>query len=261
MRRASLYSSSNRSRAAARSGAAPDDVPPAPGKEPAVAAGNAAAPDAAAAPKPGRVARLRGLARRSERLLMLCAGALIAVAIVYGNSLLHPQSRELSQKDVDGAVMHTLETKTLPSQAAQVRTTRSATRSSACASSSAPMAMARIRARRRHRRRDRRQGDHPHQPARLSSAPSASASCSPTAPNRRRRSSRLSRRTTSPCCRPRPSPTICAGDVALDERPGAGRRGLAVGFPFGIGPSVTSGVVSGLRREYRSPKASACSPI
>jgi S1-C subfamily serine protease len=29
---------------------------------------------------------------------------------------------------------------------------------------------------------------------------------------------------------------------------------IAVGFPFGIGPSVTSGVISGLRREYRSPE-------
>jgi S1-C subfamily serine protease len=29
---------------------------------------------------------------------------------------------------------------------------------------------------------------------------------------------------------------------------------IAVGFPFGIGPSVSSGVVSGLRRQYESPE-------
>ena len=29
---------------------------------------------------------------------------------------------------------------------------------------------------------------------------------------------------------------------------------IAVGFPFGIGPSVSAGVVSGLEREFRSPE-------
>jgi S1-C subfamily serine protease len=33
-----------------------------------------------------------------------------------------------------------------------------------------------------------------------------------------------------------------------------GDRVIAIGFPFAIGPSVSSGVVSGLRREYLSPE-------
>jgi serine protease DegQ len=33
-----------------------------------------------------------------------------------------------------------------------------------------------------------------------------------------------------------------------------GDQVFAVGFPFGIGPSLTAGVVSGLRREFRSPE-------
>jgi S1-C subfamily serine protease len=37
-----------------------------------------------------------------------------------------------------------------------------------------------------------------------------------------------------------------------DLSPGDGV--VAIGFPFGIGPSVSSGVVSGLKREFRSPE-------
>ena len=38
------------------------------------------------------------------------------------------------------------------------------------------------------------------------------------------------------------------GDLAL------GDQVIAVGYPFGIGPSVSAGVVSGLKRNYVSPQ-------
>ena len=33
-----------------------------------------------------------------------------------------------------------------------------------------------------------------------------------------------------------------------------GEHVTAIGFPFGIGPSVSHGVISGLKREYRAPE-------
>ena len=36
---------------------------------------------------------------------------------------------------------------------------------------------------------------------------------------------------------------------------------FAIGFPFGIGPSVSAGVVSGLRREYRAPQGQVLSEL
>jgi S1-C subfamily serine protease len=45
-----------------------------------------------------------------------------------------------------------------------------------------------------------------------------------------------------------PATLRSAADLAL------GDRVMAVGFPFGIGPSVSAGVVSGLGREYVSPE-------
>ena len=44
------------------------------------------------------------------------------------------------------------------------------------------------------------------------------------------------------------------GHASIDHRSAPGDEVVAVGFPFGIGPSVSSGVISGLRREYRSPQ-------
>lgn len=45
-----------------------------------------------------------------------------------------------------------------------------------------------------------------------------------------------------------PATLRSTGDLAV------GDKVVAVGFPFGIGPSASAGVVSGLRREYQSPE-------
>ena len=49
--------------------------------------------------------------------------------------------------------------------------------------------------------------------------------------------------------------TCIPATLRAHRRPAARRqRWSAVGFPFGIGPSVSAGVISGLKREYRSPE-------
>lgn len=47
---------------------------------------------------------------------------------------------------------------------------------------------------------------------------------------------------------------IVAATMRSSDQLRPGEQVFAVGFPFGIGPSVTSGVVSGLKREYLSPE-------
>jgi len=200
------------------------------------------------------MARVRHAIRRSERLLMLGAGALIAVAIVYGNSVLHPQSRELTQEDIDGAVMHTLETKMLPSQAARAY---EAIRNSVV----------------RVREFEQADGDTDDTESgvgtgvvivdkgiiltNLHVVSSAKRVGVVFADGTESEATIIS-------TQPENDLAVLQAKTIPDDLPAATLRStsdlalgdevVAVGFPFGIGPSVTSGVVSGLRREYRSPE-------
>ena len=251
MRRPSLYSSSNRSRNTARPAPASNASSSSTTDQTAPAAAVAAAPPAK---KPGPIARLRNVVKRSERVLMLGAGALIAVAIVYGNSLLHPAARELTQEDIDGAVMHTLETKTLPSQAARAY---DAIRNSVV----------------RVREFERADGDSEDTEAgvgtgvvivdkgiiltNLHVVSSAKRVGVVFADGTESEATIIS-------TQPENDLAVLQAKTIPDDLPAATLRStsdlalgdevVAVGFPFGIGPSVTSGVVSGLRREYRSPE-------
>jgi S1-C subfamily serine protease len=56
---------------------------------------------------------------RYERPLLVAAGGLFALLLVSIYAGMHPAPREITQRDIDAAVLHTLETKPLPSAAAR----------------------------------------------------------------------------------------------------------------------------------------------
>jgi S1-C subfamily serine protease len=245
MRRVSLYSSSNRSRKPhdGASATPPSATPPA-----------APVPTPAAPVRAGRIARVRAFFQRRERLLTLAAGALIALAIVYGNDALHPAARALTQEDIDGAVMHTLETKTLPSQAARAY---EAIRGSVV----------------RVREFERADGDNDDTESGVGTgvvivdkgiiltnlhvvstakrvgvvfADGTESEATIIATQPENDLAVLQAKTIPD--------DLAAATLRSTRDLSLGDEVITVGFPFGIGPSVTSGVVSGLRREYRSPE-------
>ena len=100
MKRAALYSSTPRPGAGRQTPGGPSSERP---------------------PEPRRPlkTRLRAFGARFERTLIFAAGALIAAIAVGGFLYFQPAPRELAQEDIDAAVLHTLENKTLPSRAAK----------------------------------------------------------------------------------------------------------------------------------------------
>jgi len=102
MKKAALYSNSSRARKPAGSSSDGAAAPPEP------AAG------ASPPPPPGRMRRFY---RRFERPILLVAGALFAVALVVTYARTRPAAPEYTQKDIDAAVLHTLENTALPSMA------------------------------------------------------------------------------------------------------------------------------------------------
>jgi S1-C subfamily serine protease len=119
MKRRSLYSASSR---IPRPGAAASTQPASTTGRTAADAGRDAATDAApagAAAAPAGPSRLRRALRRSEKPLLLGIGGAVVLGLVLGHAAMQPKPRELSQDDVDKAVRHSLEEKPLPSWAAK----------------------------------------------------------------------------------------------------------------------------------------------
>jgi S1-C subfamily serine protease len=99
MKRVALYSSSRRSRS---------PVPPS-GISP---------PGSSSAYSPA-LPFLRHLIQRHDRLAWLLVGGLLALLLVWAHATMAPAPRRITQKDIDRAVVHTLETQTLPSPVAK----------------------------------------------------------------------------------------------------------------------------------------------
>jgi S1-C subfamily serine protease len=234
MKRVTLYSSSTRSRPA--DPPAPVEPPPAP----------------TAAERPRFVPwKLLG---RYQRVLLVVAGALLAVGVVLLQAAYTPPPREITQRDIDAAVLRTFETKGLPSRAAK-------------AYEVIRPSVVRVRGfgRGEGGEEDVELGVgsgvvivdkgiiltnlHVVAGARrvaLTFADGLESDATLLGVYAEHDLAVLQAKTV-------PDDLVAAtmrstADLAL------GDEVIAVGFPFGIGPSVSAGVVSGLRREFRSPE-------
>jgi S1-C subfamily serine protease len=110
MRRVTLYSSSSRSRSPAR----PSEIPP-----PDQAGRNDKALEPPSTPVSPFLICLRKFLKQNNYALWAVAGGLLALLLVLGHASMAPTPLRITQKDIERAVMHTLETQTLPSPAAK----------------------------------------------------------------------------------------------------------------------------------------------
>lgn len=189
---------------------------------------------------------------RYERPLWVAAGALLALLLVFAYATLAPSSRPITQADIDAAVLHTLESNALPSRAAKAYET-------------IRPAVVRVRG--------------------LGREPGAAdltetnvgtgvvivesgiilTSLHVVAGTERVRvvfAGGLESEAAIVGAQPENDLAVLQAKTLPDDLVPATMRStqdlapgddvVAVGFPFGIGPSASAGVISGLKREYRS---------
>jgi len=243
MKRVVLYSSSKRSQRPDRSsGISPPDR----------SEGNNLPPETASAlSRPRLLARL---IRHHDRISWLLVGGLLALLLVWGHAYMAPTPRRITQKDIERAVVHTLETQTLPSPEAR-------------AYEIIKPSVVRVRGLETDPDGDdeieRKVGTgvvvvdkgliltnlHVVAGARLVKvvfADGLESEAEVVGLHPENDLAVLQAKTIPDDLAPANLGSL--GDLAV------GDHVVAVGFPFGIGPSVSAGVVSGLNREFRSPE-------
>jgi S1-C subfamily serine protease len=108
MKRVALYTRSGRSR--------PPDHPHRDGP-PATAGQNDPSPATASASVPSHLLLLRDLIRRHDRIAWAAVAGLLALIFAWGPGSKTPVPQKITQKHIERAVIHALETQTLPSPA------------------------------------------------------------------------------------------------------------------------------------------------
>ncbi len=186
-----------------------------------------------------KVVRWRSLLARNEKLLLLAAGALIAFGITLGHAALTPAAPRITQKDIDAAVTGTLQTKPAPSPAARayqvVRGSIVRVRATGATGTGVVVINRGV----------------------------ILTSLHVLGGETRARvlfENGLESDATLIKAQPENDIAVLQAERVPDDLKAAtlrsarnlveGEQVTAVGFPFGIGPSVSSGVISGLRREY-----------
>ncbi len=231
MKRAALYS---------RSRGAPGSIPP-PEAAPAPAAPNV------------RASAVRRLAARRNLLLALAVGGLIVFLVLTAIQSLKPAPRQITQRDIDRAVLHTLNTKSLPSAATKAY--EAVRRSVVLVRGTTPG----------------ENGEEDSDDAVGTGVVIVESGIILTnlhvvlqAKNLRVVFADGSESdATIAGLRPEHDLAVLRAKVVPDDLQPAtlgstqglapGDQVIAVGFPFGIGPSVSAGVISGLKRDFRSP--------
>ncbi len=248
MGRVTFYSRSRRSHQAERRAQFKPQGPIA-----ASAATEKGAADTEARPRPR--GRFMKALKQIEKPLLIAAGALFALGLVVAHSSLQPVPHTFTQADIDAAVLHTLETKTLPSTAARAY---EIIRPSV------------VRVRQLGTSKDGPHGDGDIEKSVGTGVVIVDKGIILTNLHVVAGGDRLGvvfadgteSEATVLGVQPENDLAVIQAKTLPDDLVPATLRGtgdlapgdevVAVGFPFGIGPTATSGVVSGLRRIHRS---------
>jgi len=244
MKKVTLYSRSGRTREAALPGVLPAAN--------AQAATNPASRSRGILPQPSRPAGWRTSIARFDRPLLVAAGGLFVLGLVWTHAAITPAVPALTQKDIDAAVLHTLETVPMPSRAAK-------------AYAAVQRSVVRVRGKTSDQREDGYQTEGVGSGVVIvdtgiiltnlhvvNGADQVQVEFFDG----------LESEATVIGVRPEHDLAVLQAKKLPDDLVAATMRStsdlapgdevIAVGFPFGIGPSVSSGIVSGLQREHRS---------